>query len=357
MSNKQFKETYKNLKVLVTGSTGFKGSWLCYWLYKLGANVVGIGLKPEKNNIIFKSLNLNKKIKQHFFDISDFYKFNEIVKKEKPDIIFHLAAQSIVSESYKKSLQTIKTNTLGSTNLLEIMKINELDNLVYITSDKCYLNLNKKSAFNERDILGGNDVYSSSKAAAEIIFHSYHNSFFLRKTKKLKKVTARAGNVIGGGDFKYNRIIPDLFRSIKNKKKLIIRSPKSTRPWQHVLEPLSGYLLLGREVLKQNLSNKIYPSWNFGPHQENCKKVIDIVKMFYKEINIPLNFSIKTDKKLVEAELLSLNINKAKKEINWSPTLSLSECIKLTSDWYIAYLSDFDVGNVTDDQIEYFSSK
>ena len=355
--NRKFRDTYKNLKVLVTGSTGFKGSWLCYWLNKLDAKVVGIGLKPEKDNILYKSFKLDNKIKQYFLDINNFNKLNNIIKKEKPDIIFHLAAQSIVSESYKNSIETIRTNTLGSTNLLEIVKLNNLKNLVFITSDKCYLNIDKKKAFNEKDILGGSDVYSSSKAAAEIIFHSYHLSFFKKKDKFLNKITARAGNVIGGGDFKLNRIIPDFFRSIKSGKKLILRNPNSTRPWQHVLEPLSGYLLLGKKILNNELKNNIYPSWNFGPERKNCKKVVNIIKMFYNEMNLKENFLIKKEKKMVEAKLLSLNINKSKKEISWSPILNLDECVKFTSDWYISYFSNENIERVTEDQIEYFSKK
>jgi len=355
---KNFKDTYKNLKVLVTGSTGFKGSWLCFWLKKLGANVVGVGLKPEKTNILFNSLRLEKKIDQHILDIRNYKTLNNIIKKEKPDITFHLAAQSIVSESYKEPLSTIEINTLGSTNLLEIIKNNNLKNLVFITSDKCYLNQDLNKAFKEEDILGGHDIYSSSKASAELIFHSYHKSFFKNNFKHLKKVTARAGNVIGGGDFKENRIIPDLFRSIKNKKKLLIRNPNSTRPWQHVLEPLSGYLLLGKKILEKKISNKTFPSWNFGPEKKNCKKVIEIIKMFYDYLNVPDNYFIK--KKILrieESKLLSLNINKAKNELNWLPTLSLNESINLTSDWYLSYLSEGQLERVTEDQIEFFSSK
>jgi len=356
--NKNFRETYKNLKIIVTGSTGFKGAWLCYWLNKLGAKVTGVGLRPDKNNVIFKSLNLEKKIKQHILDIRDFTKLNSLVKRVKPDIIFHLAAQSIVSESYNNPLETLKTNTLGSSNLLEIVKKNKIENLIYITSDKCYLNFDSTSSFKEKDTLGGKDIYSSSKASAEIIFQSYHESFFRRHNKYLNKVTARAGNVIGGGDFKDNRIIPDLIRSIRYGKKLILRNPNSTRPWQHVLEPLSGYMLLGKKVMEKKLSNKFYPSWNFGPTKNNCKKVIEIIRMFYDYLNLPKNFVIKHENKIMkEAKLLSLNISKAKKELNWQPSLSLDESIGFTCDWYTSYLSQNQAENVTEDQIEFFSSK
>ena len=205
---------YKNLKVLVTGSTGFKGSWLCFWLYKLDAKVVGVALKPEAGSIIFNKLGLEKKIKQIYLDITNFQRLNELVKKEKPDIIFHLAAQSIVSYSYEKPLKTIMTNVIGSVNLLEVVRLNKINNLVYITSDKCYLNDNRKTAYFENDILGGEDPYSSSKACAELAFQSYSKSFFYKKGK-LSHATTRAGNVIGGGDMKRNRIVPDIIKSFQ----------------------------------------------------------------------------------------------------------------------------------------------
>ena len=188
MNNLNLKDCYKNLKVLVTGSTGFKGSWLCNWLNKFGSKVVGVGLKPEKESVLFKALSLDKKISQHFINIEDFIKIDSLIKKEKPDIIFHLAAQSIVSESFSNPIGTIKTNTLGSTNILESVKKNKIKNLVFITSDKCYLNINTRKPYKEKDLLGGHDIYSSSKAAAEILFHSYHDSFFIQQAKNLKRL-------------------------------------------------------------------------------------------------------------------------------------------------------------------------
>lgn len=357
MNNLNLKNCYKNLKVLVTGSTGFKGSWLCNWLNRFGAKVIGVGLRPESESILFKSLALEKKIFQHYINIEDFNKINNLIKKEKPDIIFHLAAQSIVSESFTNPLGTIKTNTLGSTNVLNSVYKNKIENLVFITSDKCYLNVNTNRPYKENDFLGGHDIYSSSKAAAEIIFHSYHDSFFNLQSKNLSKVTARAGNVIGGGDFKINRIIPDFFRSIFKKKKLLIRNPFATRPWQHVLEPLSGYLILGEKILNNKLSNNLYPSWNFGPYKKNCKKVKEVIDFFYKELGIKKNYKIKKNLRLKEAQLLSLNISKAKKELNWEPRLSLNECIELTTDWYINYMSGEPLERITEEQIEYYENR
>ena len=265
-----FLNNYKNLKVLVTGSTGFKGAWLSFWLNIIGAKVVGIGLKPEKGSIIFSALNLQNKIKQYFVDIRNFNNLNKIVKKEKPDIIFHLAAQSIVSTSFEKPLETFETNVIGSTNILETVRINKIPNLVYITSDKCYLNLDKQGSYKEDDILGGIDNYSSSKASAELVFNSYYQSYF--KNKFLTVGSARAGNVIGGGDFKKNRIVPDIINSLKKNKPIILRNPNATRPWQHVLEPLSGYLLLGSKLINKELKKNFDPNWNFGPPLKIVKR-------------------------------------------------------------------------------------
>ena len=357
MNKKKLKDSYKNLKVLVTGSTGFKGSWLCYWLNKLKSKVVGVGLRPEKQSILFEALGLEKKISQHFINIENFSKINKLIKKEKPDIIFHLAAQSIVSESFIRPLNTIQTNALGSANILESTRKNNIENLVFITSDKCYLNINTIKSYKEKDFLGGHDVYSSSKAAAEVLFHSYHDSFFNLKNKNLKKASARAGNVIGGGDFKINRIIPDFFKSISRKGRLLIRNPYATRPWQHVLEPLSGYLILGEKTMNNKLSRNLYPSWNFGPNKKNCKKVIEVINYFYEELKLKKNYIIQKNLNLKEAQLLSLNISKANKELDWTPKLSLKECIEITSDWYINYLAGQPVERITEEQIDFYEDK
>ncbi len=354
--NNSFLKNYKNLRVLVTGSTGFKGAWLSNWLLLLGAKVIGVGLKPEKNSIIFQSLNLNKKINQYFIDIKNFNKINSIIKKEKPDIIFHLAAQSIVSLSYLNPLETFRTNIIGSANILESVKRNKVANLVYITSDKCYLNLNKVGTYKETDILGGLDNYSSSKASAEIIFSSYFNSYFQKEF--LSIASARAGNVIGGGDFKKDRIVPDVIRSLRNKKKIFLRNPNATRPWQHVLEPLSGYLILGNKLMEKRLKSNLIPSWNFGPLKKNCKTVHSIVKLLVKEWGEKKQkIDFKRSKKFYESQLLSLNITKAKKELSWEPRLSLSETIKFTVEWYKFYFSKKKTEEISNNQIDYYINK
>lgn len=353
--NNNFLKIYKNKKVLITGSTGFKGSWLSFWLYNLGAKITGVGLKPEDGSILYKTLKVNKLIEQYYFDISNFEKLNSLLKKIKPDIIFHLAAQSIVSESYKNPLKTIRSNTLGSANILECTRVHKIKNLVYVTSDKCYLNIEKKGGYKETDTLGGYDNYSSSKAAAEVIFNSYHHSFF--RDKKLKHATARAGNVIGGGDMKKNRIIPDTIRSFRRNKKIFLRNPNSTRPWQHVLEPLYGYLKLGSYLMNGKLKNLKNPNWNFGPYKRNCVKVSKIVKYIHKKLSI--KNMIKIDKKInfKEANLLSLKIDKAKKELQWQPKLTLKETINLTIDWYTSYFHKKNMSKITKSQIEFFLSK
>ena len=355
--NNKFLLSYKNLRVVVTGTTGFKGAWLAYWLHSIGAKVTGISLKPERDSILFKSLRLNKKINQFYLDITNYNKLNEIIKKIKPDIVFHLAAQSIVSQSFYDPINTLRSNILGSANILETFRANKISSLVYITSDKCYLNLDIKKSYKENDILGGLDNYSSSKACAELIFSSYHNSF-LKDKKKLTAVSARAGNVIGGGDMKLNRIVPDLVKFLNSDKNIILRNPKATRPWQHVLEPLSGYLLLGNNLLNKKLNSNIIPSWNFGPKKINCKSVGFVTNKILKIWGIKnLKVKLSNNFKFHESKFLSLNIEKAKKELNWEPRLSLDQTLKLTVEWYKNFFSDSSSEYITEKQIEFFLNK
>ena len=349
-------QIYKNLKVIVTGSTGFKGSWLCFWLSALNAKVVGIAFRPEKGSVIFKKLKLDKKIRQIYLDINNFKKLNEVIKREKPDIVFHLAAQSIVSFSYIQPLTTMITNVIGSTNILESVRLNKIKNLVYITSDKCYLNDNRKTAYFESDVLGGEDPYSASKACAELAFQTYDKSFFNKKGK-LNYATTRAGNVIGGGDMKKNRIVPDVIKSIQNKNKLIIRNPNATRPWQHVLEPLSGYLTLGCLLIDKKLPISLQPHWNFGPNNSNSKRVIQVARKIISLWGIDKKIIISKKNEFKESKLLMLSNRKAKKELNWHPRLNFEETIKLTVDWYKSFFLNRNLEVTTTEQIEYYSNK
>mgnify|MGYP003953116699 CR=1 FL=1 len=346
---------YKNLKILVTGSTGFKGSWLCYWLHEIGANVVGISLKPEKDMVLFKSLDLKNKITQYYENINNYKKLNLIIKKEKPKIIFHLAAQSIISESIKNPLETIQTNIIGSANIMSSFYANSTNALVYCTSDKCYKNNEWIWGYRENDILGGNDPYSASKACSEIIFKSFNKTYLTKKTAYKNFGSVRSGNVIGGGDFKTDRIIPDIIRSIIFKKQLIIKNPKSIRPWLHVLDTLSGYLLLGTFLLSRKKNFK-YPHWNFGPNIEKFFSVKYLLNKVEKYWNCKLNVKFANKNKIYESKFLLLNNEKAKLELGWKPKLDIEKALDLTNEWYYTYHTNKkSITNLTSSQIEYYT--
>jgi CDP-glucose 4,6-dehydratase len=346
---------FKNKKVLITGHTGFKGSWLTVLLLELKANVVGVSIDAKKYSH-YTALKLKKKIIDLRADITDLKKMDKIIKKHKPDFIFHLAAQSLILKSYSEPLNTWKTNVIGTLNLVEILK--SLKNKCYaviITSDKCYLNVEKNEGYKETDRLGGLDPYSASKASAELVVASQIKSFIGTK-HKVRIATARAGNVIGGGDWSDNRIIPDYIKSIKRKKILKIRSPNSTRPWQHVLEPLYGYLELAAALkFKKNIHGQ---SFNFGPEKYANKTVLDVIKEM-KKILLAGNWKIvKTAKnKGKEAKLLNLNCSKAKKILKWKSILNFKETIRMVASWYEYYnLNPKSVGKKTISQIKEYQN-
>ena len=334
-----FYKQFKNKKVLITGHTGFKGSWLTSWLVLLGAKVIGISLKQHKNSKHFESLKLKQLIHDFRFDICDYSKLNKVITTYKPDFVFHLAAQSLVLRSYKEPLKTWKTNVFGTLNLIESLKnLNKNCYTVIVTSDKCYLNIEKKVRYKETDRLGGLDPYSASKASAELVAISEINSFFKDKGK-VRIATARAGNVIGGGDWSENRIIPDYIKSILSNKILKIRNPKATRPWQHVLELIYGYLKLATALkYKKNLHRN---SFNFGPTQYSNKNVINVInEMGRNSVHGKWKISKSTKTRKLESQLLQLNCSKAKKLLNWSLKLNFRETIKLTAHWYRSYLKN-----------------
>ncbi len=348
------KKFYKNKKILITGHTGFKGSWLSSSLLLLGSRVYGYSLNDEKKKS-YKKICEYQKIKNIYGDILDYKKLQKNILKIKPEIIFHLAAQPLVSVSYKKPYQTIQTNLIGTLNIMEICrKVPNLRALVLITSDKCYHNIEIKRGYKESDRLGGEDPYSSSKACAEIVYHSYLNSFFNKKNN-LGVATARAGNVIGGGDWSQDRIIPDCVRSIIKNKKLIIRNPSSTRPWQHVLEPLSGYLILAMKLSKEPA--KYAGSWNFGPIRNEKMRVKYIVKLLFTYLKKREFFIIKKGK-FKEANLLKLNSNKSTKILNWKSKWRMKETIIQTALWYQNFINKKNVKDFTKVQIRnYFGIK
>ncbi len=355
-----FGGTYNKKKIFITGNTGFKGSWLSSWLVKLGADVYGFSKDIPTEPSLFKLLNLENKLKGNFIgNIKDKERLHYFLDKVSPDFIFHLAAQAIVSKSYDDPIETIESNILGTANLLEYLKErNDRLNCVFITSDKCYENKEWIWGYRENDILGGKDIYSSSKACAELLIKSYMESFF-KFQQKHKVVSVRAGNVIGGGDWAKDRIVVDCFKNWANGMPVTIRSPKATRPWQHVLEPLSGYLHLGAELVKNSKLN--FESFNFGPRSFDERTVEKLAEDLYaqwslkhksKVINEPI---LRGNIPFEEAGLLRLNCDKANNYLNWTPNLKYQECIEFIANWYITYYSnESDICEFTNQQISYY---
>ena len=325
-----FKNIYKGKKVLITGHTGFKGTWLTLWLILLGANVAGFSNKKKTKPSLFHILNLKDKIKSYEGDISEINQIKKIIKKFQPEIIFHLAAQAIVKESYLNPIDTFKTNSLGTLNLLIASnKIKKLKAIVMITSDKVYKNLEIKRGYKENDILMGNDPYSASKSCAEIIINMHIKSFL---KSNVKICVTRAGNVIGGGDWSESRIIPDLFKQWSKLKKLIIRNPNSTRPWQFVLEPIGAYLYLG-SLLLRNKKQVNKQSFNIGPKKNLDKKVSELIKIIKYDLK-NLEYTVLKDNSKKEAKLLKLNCNKIYNITGWKPIYDFTETAKNTTSWY-----------------------
>ena len=342
------KNFYKGKKILVTGATGFKGAWLCYWLFMLGAKVYGIGYNPNKNKNLFYSLGLNKKIKLKLLDIRNKKKLSSFINSCKPKIIFHLAAQPLILDSYQKPLLTYMVNTVGTLNLLECVRnSNFIKSIICITSDKCYESNLSTKGFKENDKLGGIDPYSGSKASAEIIIKTYYESFFKKKNCGL--ASARAGNVIGGGDWSENRLIPDVINSLNKGKLINIRNPNFNRPWQHVLEPLNGYLILAKK-LYQN-PEKYSGPWNFGTKKNTVTNVLEIVKQIVK-IWGKGKIKFKKKQKYYEQVNLQLNIEKSIKILKWKPKYSITQSIRTTTEWYKKVIdNDYSPEDITKRQI------
>lgn len=323
---------YKGKRVLITGHTGFKGSWLAYILDSIGAEITGYSLEPNTEPSLFKSLSFSKKFNSIIGDIRNKEKFKETVQSFNPEFIFHLAAQPLVIESYQNPKETFDINFSGTLNLLEILR--ELDlsvQVVFVTTDKVYENLELGVPFVETDKLGGKDPYSASKAASEILISSYNQSFF--KDSNINIATARAGNVIGGGDWSINRLIPDIIKAKQKNIPLQIRNPKAIRPWQHVLEPLFGYLKLG--IALYQTPTRYSSSWNFGPEIDDTKTVEEIINIG-KESEI-VGEVVYEESLLVEAQSLKLNITKAKEELGFKPIWNAEQAIKTTFEWCNSY--------------------
>jgi len=351
------KKIFNNKKIIITGHTGFKGSWLTAWLKLLGANVMGISLKPHTYPSHFLVSKISLGIKDVRLDIRDRINLEKKIISFKPDFLFHLAAQSLVGVSYENPTMTWQTNVLGTLNILEsLRKLKNTCNAVIITSDKCYLNKEIHYGYKETDILGGKDPYSASKASAELLVKSFINSFFLKNKSKIRIVTARAGNVIGGGDWAKNRIIPDCVRYWSRGNKALLRNPNATRPWQHVLEAVGGYICL---AINLKLNKKLHgESFNFGPNLSKECSVLELVEKMSKYWN-NLSWKImpKSKKKFYESELLRLNCNKAKKILKWKGILKFDETVKMVANWYQNfYLDPKNIDYVTNEQIREYQS-
>jgi CDP-glucose 4,6-dehydratase len=340
-----FSDIYRNKKVLVTGDTGFKGSWLCIWLHHLGADVYGYALPPKNARDNYVTCGVNKIIHHRDGDVRDHQKFCGYFKKVKPDIAFHLAAQPLVRESYKIPRETFETNVMGTVNFFEAVRLTKsVKAAVNITTDKCYRNNEDIKGYKEEDALGGQDPYSASKSCSEMVTFAYEKSYFTHSSCSI--ASARAGNVIGGGDWADDRIIPDFFRAVSTGKALLVRNPDSVRPWQHVLEPLAGYLHLaaGLYQKKRNFSG----SWNFGPLVNGHITVRELVEHMLETLGTG-EYKIDMRPKPQEAGILTLDISKAISYLDWKPALTLKETVAYTVE---GYQVEFQSGKVYQNRVD-----
>lgn len=339
-----FNNFYSGKRVLVTGHTGFKGSWLSIWLNELGAKVIGVAKDPysERDNYVLSEI--GKKIKADLrLDIRDGKDIAQVFDEYHPEIVFHLAAQPLVRLSYDIPVETYETNVMGTINIMEAIRLTDSVKVgVMITTDKCYENKECMRGYKEDDPLGGFDPYSSSKGACEIAIQSWRRSFFNPDEYGTKHhvslASARAGNVIGGGDWAKDRIVPDCIRALESGEPILIRNPKSVRPWEHVLEPLSAYLLLGKKMWKNPTA--YCEGWNFGPEHESVLSVWELATAILKSYGFGELKDVSDSKALHEANLLMLDITKAKTRLGWKPKLDANQCAALTADWYKRYMKE-----------------
>jgi CDP-glucose 4,6-dehydratase len=350
-----FDNFFKNKRIFLTGHTGFKGSWLTFWLHKMGAEICGYSLVPPTEPNLFDLCRLSGDIQSVSGDVRDLEKFKMTIDGFRPDIVFHLAAQSLVRRSYEEPVETYSTNVMGTVNLLEaVRKVDNVKAVINVTSDKCYENREWLWGYRENDPMGGYDPYSSSKGCAELVTSTYLNSYFNSddyNTHGKGLASARAGNVIGGGDFADDRLVPDMMRAFGYGKTLHIRYPKAIRPWQHVLEPLSGYLILAKNLYEKGASYS--GAWNFGPDENACLKVEEVVGEIIKLWGDKAAWT--TNKKFHphEAGLLRLDCSKARYRLGWKPKLDIRMALKWTVDWYKAfYNGSKNLREITEQQIK-----
>jgi CDP-glucose 4,6-dehydratase len=347
--------SYSGRRVLVTGDTGFKGSWLCLCLRKLGAEVAGIGLPPKHEMDHYNVMRIGDWSLHRDIDIRDFVHLHRAIEDFQPEFLFHLAAQPLVMESYKDPKGTFDNNVAGSVNVLETVRVSKtIRVLIYVTSDKCYRNKEQDLAYCEDDELGGRDPYSASKAAAEIVFHSYLDSFF-RSRDDVGVASVRAGNVIGGGDWSENRILPDCIRSLSANRPIILRNPNSIRPWQHVLEPLWGYLKLGAGLREH--PHQFEGSWNFGPPNDSVRTVMEFANAVVGCWGSGEILVDRIPSACFEASVLTLNSDKAQKNLQWRPKWSFEQTIARTVAWYKGYNSLIGGRALSDEQIDEYMNE
>lgn len=346
---------WKDKKVFLTGHTGFKGGWLSLWLHSLNAKVTGFALPPPTEPNLFSQTNIENKITSVMGDIRDFSAVKKAITECNPDIIFHLAAQPIVRYSYHNPIETYATNVMGTVNVLEAARqTGSCKAFVNITTDKCYENKEWHWGYREEDRLGGHDPYSNSKACAELVTSAFRNSYCHSKTQKFNCgiASVRAGNVIGGGDWAEDRLIPDVIRGIFNQTAIVLRYPEALRPWQHVLEPLMGYLQVAEKLFRE--PEKYAEAWNFGPNEQDVRSVGWVVNHLLKLWDEKLSWQQDPNITLHEASLLKLESAKAKKELNWHPRWNLEKALEKTMDWYRSYHAGHDMYEKTLSQIHHY---
>jgi CDP-glucose 4,6-dehydratase len=350
---------WKNRKVFITGHTGFKGSWVCLMLDVLGAKVTGYAQKPPTDPSLFEICSVRSTAKTVFSDIRDLQTLKKSLISASPEILIHMAAQPLVRESYANPLETYATNIMGTLNILEgVRDCKSVRAVIIVTSDKCYKNIEWIWSYRENEPLGGFDPYSSSKACSEIITAAYRNSFFNPEAYKAHKValaSARAGNVIGGGDWAKDRLIPDCIRAVMKKENIVIRNPKAVRPWQHVFEPLTGYLMLAEKLYKKG--PLFGEAWNLGPNDDGTKPVSWIAEKISNQFGASLALQKPSKKKtLHEDSTLRLDSTKARQILGWHPKWSLEKAVDRTMNWYKAYMDGQDMKKICDQQIEEYLS-
>ena len=345
-------EFFSGKRVFITGHTGFKGTWLTQVMVRAGAIVCGFSL-PVDEDSHFNGLGLKDLIMHCEGDIRDEANLISVMTSFKPDIVFHLAAQALVKSSYIDPVKTFSTNVMGSLNLLQaVNKCSSVRSVIYVTSDKCYENVEWEWGYREMDTLGGHDPYSGSKAAAEIVFSSYTRSYYHDRSN-FGAASVRAGNVIGGGDYSLDRIVPDCIRAIRQNSPIKLRSPKSTRPWQHVLEPLSGYILLAQKLF-EDPKNYAHP-WNFGPGLQETRNVGDVAKTIVEAYGQGSVILEAAPSDFHEANLLQLNCDLAHHKLDWHPRWSVDKTLKVTAEWYRLVDAGSSMKEVTNTQInDYF---